>query len=101
MADVNGTAQIAAFVARTRYEDLPDDVMAQVIRSLGQDYSTSQDAALLRRIYPKLRGERAKTIRVQPPRRTPARGARRDRDGGATFHRAVAWNLRSRARRWW
>jgi hypothetical protein len=35
--------------------------MAQVIRSLGQDYSTSQDAALLRRIYPKLRGERAKT----------------------------------------
>jgi HEAT repeat protein len=41
-------------------EDLPDDVMAQVIRSLGQDYSTSQDAALLRSIYPKLRGERAK-----------------------------------------
>ena len=41
-------------------EDLPDDVMAQVIRSLGQDYSTAQDAALLRNVYPKLRGERAK-----------------------------------------
>lgn len=41
-------------------EDLPDDVMAQVIRSLGQDYSTSQDAALLRAAYPKLRGERSK-----------------------------------------
>lgn len=41
-------------------EDLPDDVMAQVIRSLSQDYSTSQDAALLRAAYPKLRGERSK-----------------------------------------
>src|SRR5258708_12433259 len=41
-------------------EDLPDDVMAQVIRSLGQDYSTAQDASLLRNVHPKLRAERAK-----------------------------------------
>ena len=47
-----------------RREDLPDDVMAQVIRSLGQDYSTSQDAALLRSVYPKLRGERSRNAVV-------------------------------------
>jgi len=41
--------------------DLPDDVMATVIRSIGQDYSTSQDAALLRSVYPKLRGDRSKS----------------------------------------
>jgi HEAT repeat protein len=41
-------------------QDLPDDVMAQVIRSLGQDYSTAQDAALLRAAYPNLRGEKSK-----------------------------------------
>ena len=45
-------------------DDLPDDVMAQVIRSLGQDYSTAQDAALLRSVYPKLRGERSKTAAI-------------------------------------
>jgi HEAT repeat protein len=43
-----------------RRDDLPDDVMATVIRSLGQDYSTAQDAALLRSVYPNLRGDRSK-----------------------------------------
>jgi HEAT repeat protein len=46
-------------------DDLPDDVMAQVIRSLGQDYSTAQDAALLRSVYPKLRGDRARNAVLQ------------------------------------
>jgi HEAT repeat protein len=41
-------------------DDLPDEVMAQVVRSLGQDYSTAADAALLRSVYPKLRGERSR-----------------------------------------
>lgn len=41
-------------------DDLSDDVMAQVIRSLGQQYSTAADAALLRSIYPKLRGEKSR-----------------------------------------
>ncbi|HEY6219534.1 MAG TPA: HEAT repeat domain-containing protein [Gemmatimonadaceae bacterium] len=41
-------------------DDLSDEVQAQVIRSLGQDYSTAQDAALLRSIYPKLKGDRSR-----------------------------------------
>jgi HEAT repeat protein len=41
-------------------DDLSDEVMAQVIRSLGQQYSTAADAALLRSIYPKLHGEKSR-----------------------------------------
>lgn len=44
--------------------DLSDDVMAQVIQSLGREYSTAQDAALLRSTYPRLRGERSRSAVV-------------------------------------
>jgi hypothetical protein len=37
-----------------RRTDLPDDVLRVVIRALGQQYATAQDAALLREIYPGL-----------------------------------------------
>lgn len=58
----SGDPRAREFLRTTvRREDLPDDVMAQVIRSLGQDYSTAQDAALLRSVYPKLRGERSRS----------------------------------------
>jgi HEAT repeat protein len=40
--------------------DLSDQVMAQVIQSLGREYSTAQDAALLRAAYPRLNGERSR-----------------------------------------
>ena len=40
--------------------DLADDVMATVIQSLGREYSTAQDAALLRTAYPRLTGERSR-----------------------------------------
>jgi HEAT repeat protein len=40
--------------------DLSDDVMATVINALGREYSTAADAALLRRTYPTLRGDRSK-----------------------------------------
>jgi HEAT repeat protein len=45
--------------------DLADDVMAQVIQSLGREYSTAQDAALLRSAYPRVRGERSRRAIVQ------------------------------------
>jgi HEAT repeat protein len=40
--------------------DLSDEVMATVIQSLGREYSTAQDAALLRAAYPRLTGERSR-----------------------------------------
>jgi HEAT repeat protein len=46
-------------------EDLSDEVMAQVIRSVGQEYSTAQDAALLRSVYPKLKGDRSRSAVLQ------------------------------------
>jgi HEAT repeat protein len=45
--------------------DLSDDVMAQVIQSLGREYSTAQDAALLRAAYPRVKGERSRRAIVQ------------------------------------
>jgi hypothetical protein len=45
--------------------DLSDDVMAQVIQSLGREYSTAQDAALLRAAYPRVNGERSRRAIVQ------------------------------------
>jgi HEAT repeat protein len=41
--------------------DLSDEVMSTVIQSLGREYSTAQDAALLRAAYPRLTGERSRT----------------------------------------
>jgi HEAT repeat protein len=41
--------------------DLSDDVMASVVQSLGREYSTAQDAALLRSAYPRLTGERSRS----------------------------------------
>ncbi len=45
-------------------DDLSDDVMATVIQSLGREYSTASDAALLRSIYPRLRGDRSRNAVV-------------------------------------
>jgi HEAT repeat protein len=41
-----------------RRTDLPDDVLTVALRSLGQEYATAQDAALLREIYPTLKSDR-------------------------------------------
>lgn len=43
-----------------RRTDLPDDVLTVALRSLGQQYATAQDAALLRELYPKLTSDRAR-----------------------------------------
>ncbi len=43
-----------------RRTDLPDDVLIVALRSLGQEYATAQDAALLREIYPTLKNDRAR-----------------------------------------
>jgi len=40
--------------------DLPEDVLAVALRSLGQEYATAQDAALLREVYPTLRTDRSR-----------------------------------------
>jgi HEAT repeat protein len=45
--------------------DLSDDVMAQVIQSLGREYSTAQDAALLRQAYARVNGERSRRAIIQ------------------------------------
>src|SRR5262249_45147715 len=45
--------------AAVRRTDLPDDVLTGVIRALGQDFATSQDAALLREVYPTLPSDHA------------------------------------------
>ena len=45
--------------------DLSDDVMATVIQSLGREYSTAQDAALLRAAYPRVTGERSRRAIIQ------------------------------------
>jgi HEAT repeat protein len=39
--------------------------MATVINALGREYSTAADAALLRRAYPTLRGDRSKNAVIQ------------------------------------
>lgn len=43
-----------------RRTDLPDEVLVVALRSLGQQYATAQDAALLREIYPTLKTDRAR-----------------------------------------
>jgi hypothetical protein len=43
-----------------RRTDLPDDVLTVALRSLGQDYATAQDAALLRDVYPTLKTDRSR-----------------------------------------
>ncbi len=40
--------------------DLPDEVQAVVLRGLGREYVTGQDANLLRSIYPRLTGQRSR-----------------------------------------
>jgi HEAT repeat protein len=40
-----------------RRSDLPDDVLRVALRSLGQQYATAQDAALLRELYPTLKSD--------------------------------------------
>jgi HEAT repeat protein len=51
--------------ATLQRNDLSDEVMAQVIQSLGREYSTAQDAALLRAAYPRLNGERSRSAVIQ------------------------------------
>ncbi len=43
-----------------RRTDLPDDVLEVALRSLGQQYATAQDAALLRELYPTLKSDRSR-----------------------------------------
>jgi HEAT repeat protein len=43
-----------------RRTDLPDDVLTVALRSLGQEYATAQDAALLREMYPSLKSDRSR-----------------------------------------
>ena len=58
----SGDPRAREFLRTTvRRDDLSDDVMATVIQSLGREYSTSQDAALLRSVYPRLRGDRSRS----------------------------------------
>jgi HEAT repeat protein len=60
--DPRARAFLRTAIQRT---DLSDDVMAQVIQSLGREYSTAQDAALLRAAYPRVSGERSRRAIVQ------------------------------------
>jgi HEAT repeat protein len=60
--DPRARAFLRTAIQRT---DLSDDVMAQVIQSLGREYSTAQDAALLRAAYPRVNGERSRRAIVQ------------------------------------
>jgi HEAT repeat protein len=46
--------------AAVKRDDLGDEALSIAIRALGQQYTTPQDAALLRSIYPKLRSERSR-----------------------------------------
>lgn len=48
-----------------RRSDLPDETLARAIRGLGTEYATSQDAALLREIYPRLSGQRSQEAVLQ------------------------------------
>jgi len=48
-----------------RRSDLPDETLARAIRGLGTEYATSQDAALLRDIYGRVAGERAREAVLQ------------------------------------
>lgn len=48
-----------------RRSDLNDEVLARAIRGLGTEYATAQDAALLREIYPRLSGEKARGAVLQ------------------------------------
>ncbi|MEP6495477.1 MAG: HEAT repeat domain-containing protein [bacterium] len=43
-----------------RRSDLPDEVLTVALRSLGQEYATAQDAALLRELYPTLKSDRSR-----------------------------------------
>jgi HEAT repeats len=43
-----------------RRTDLPDEVLTVALRSLGQDYATAQDAALLREVYPTLKTDHSR-----------------------------------------
>lgn len=40
--------------------DVPDEVLYTAIRGLGTEYATGRDADLLRRLYPKLTGDRSR-----------------------------------------
>jgi HEAT repeat protein len=40
--------------------DMPDELLAIVIRGIGREFATPRDAELLRQVYPKLTGERTK-----------------------------------------
>ena len=55
--DPRARQYLRAAVHRT---DLPDDVLTVALRSLGHQYATAQDAALLRDLYPSLSTERAR-----------------------------------------
>jgi len=43
-----------------RRTDLPEEVLSVALRSLGQEFATAQDAALLRQLYPTLKSDRTR-----------------------------------------
>ena len=47
--------------AAVQRADLPEDMLMTAIRSLGREYATGQDIDLIRGLYPKLEGERARS----------------------------------------
>lgn len=55
--DPRARAYLRTAVRRT---DLPEEVLTVALRSLGQQYATAQDAALLRELYPSLRSDRSR-----------------------------------------
>ena len=55
--DPRARTYLRSAVQRT---DLSEDVMAIAIRALGQHYSTQQDAALLRSLYPRLNSDKSR-----------------------------------------
>jgi HEAT repeat protein len=55
--DPRARAYLRKAVRRT---DLSDEVLTVALRSLGQDYATAQDAALLREVYPTLKSDRSR-----------------------------------------
>ena len=57
----SGDPRARAFLRQTvQQESVGEDVLSVAIRALGQNYSTQQDAVLLRSLYPRLHSEKSR-----------------------------------------
>src|SRR5213075_2276660 len=54
------SSRVSVPATAVRRTDLPDEVLTTALRSLGQEYATAQDAALLRELYPTLKTDRSR-----------------------------------------